>query len=266
VELSPEERLRIYEEEKARIEAEGPQKPTLKAQTTLSRRLVRIGIFVASGVVTMAIGAWFGLQQYRLSQLKTKLDESIGRDLGLTETILKTETESTKITYAEIFDLCDKSIQALTNLIVELRGVYPDVPFRFKEELIGYLNAENEFVRSKRDFYRKSLNQSSAWESLAEHVKDTPSNSYGWDYYHDRTRRLRAEVVKAAEEMAGSTDAFWDTYQKVAKEEASIVGKARTAGVRFEPIFGKFAEGNKKAVDSAKENTQSLIAALIKSR
>jgi hypothetical protein len=221
---------------------------------------------VASGVAVIAIAVWFGLQQYRLSQLKAKLDESIGRDLGLTETILKTETESTKMTYAELFDLCDKSIQARTNLIVELRGVYPDIPFRFKEDLIGYLNAENEFVRSKRDFYRKALSQSSAWDSLVEQVKDTPSSSYGWDYYQDRTRKLRAEVMKAAEEMSGSSDAFWDTYQKVAKEEVSIVGKARAAGIRFEPIFAKFAEGNKKAADSAKDNTQSLIAALVKSR
>jgi len=57
---------------------------------------------------------------------------------------------SPSITYKEIFGLCDKSIESRTNLIIELRGLYPNIKYDLKEKLVDFLNSENELVRSKR--------------------------------------------------------------------------------------------------------------------
>lgn len=78
----------------------------------------------------------------KISSLYSKLEEAVGKDAGYTETIIKVEAEASSMTYKELFDLCEKSIEGRTNLIVELRGLYPEIKSELKEKLIDFLNAE----------------------------------------------------------------------------------------------------------------------------
>jgi hypothetical protein len=162
MDLSQEERRAIYAEEKARIEQEAPQ----PAANRLPHPKAIVWTICALAAVAGA--STLGYQQYRLHEVKQKLGEAIGKDLGLTETILKVESESSKITFAELFELCNKSVDGRTNLIVELRGLHPEMDYALKEQLIKYLNAENEFVRSKREFYAKVMQASSASETYVQ--------------------------------------------------------------------------------------------------
>src|SRR5579871_6443730 len=114
-ELTPEERRQIYEEEKAQLESEHAAEPAKARQPHVSRKLL---ISILCSILLLGAAVSIGYHQYRLSGLKQKLGEAIGKDLGLTETILRVESESSKITYGEFFELCNKSVENRTNLVV----------------------------------------------------------------------------------------------------------------------------------------------------
>lgn len=252
-ELTPEERQRIYEEEKARRETGQP------APVGQKKPFPR-GILISALCTILVLGGAGKLayNQYRLHGLKQKLGEAIGKDLGLTETILKIETESSEITYEEIFDLCNKSVENRTNLIVELRGLYPEMDYQLKTRLVEYLSAENDFVRAKRNFYRKIVGQLTAARLYLEELGDRPTSVYGWALYRDRLRQLREEAIKAAREAEESADEFLKLYENMAIQEQAIAKEAQAAGLRFEPIFQKHAGGNQNRAEEVKQGAQRL--------
>jgi hypothetical protein len=92
-ELTPEERRCIYEEEKLRIEAG-------HSLHKLTTQRVVISVFCTLAVIGVVGG--LGYRQYRMHELRQKLGEAIGRDQGLTETILRVESESSKITFGDV--------------------------------------------------------------------------------------------------------------------------------------------------------------------
>lgn len=194
--LSPEERKQIYEEEKQRLEANPPQEAPTTARLTLKRPIV----WAACALIVVIGAAIFAFHEYRLHEINQALGAAIGKDQGLTETILKVESDSSKITFAELFELCNKSVEGRTNLIVELRGLHPEMDYELKERLIAYLNAENDFVRAKREFYSKVMQGSSATNMYLEHIRNPPSSIYGWEFFNDQVRQLRQKVLEAASE------------------------------------------------------------------
>jgi len=64
-----------------------------------------------SFIILGILGGYYGYNTYKLSELKKNLEVSLGKDNGYTETILKIETESSNMTFQELFNLCDKSIE-----------------------------------------------------------------------------------------------------------------------------------------------------------
>jgi hypothetical protein len=220
----------------------------------------------ATGVVVLLLvvsGAVVVVQHLkRDSEIKAKLEEAIGRDAGYTETILKLESDSSHITFGEFFSLCDKSVEERTNLIVELRGLYPSVNNATKENLIDFLNAENDAVRSKRDLYRRKMQLSSAMDTFTEAVRDRPSSEYAWDYYREHVARVRREVSDAAKELQGSAAGYAESYQKSLKLEAAVAQSASQLGVRFKPIFKQFDVSNATQGKEAGDFATQVLAKL----
>ncbi len=205
-ELSPEERKRIYEEERARIEGGRPRRKL---------RSSRVALTTICTLVLVVSAAGLAYHEHRMHLLKQRLGDAIGLDLGLTETILSTHSESSKITFGEIFGLCNKSVETRTSLIIELRGLYPELDYGLKTRLIQYLSAENEFVRAMRDYYKDEMEFSTAMDSYIEGLKETPSSEYGLDFYHDRVRQLKARSLDSAGEAQRSADDFLMAYDKM---------------------------------------------------
>src|SRR5688500_14510095 len=58
--------------------------------------------------VAVAVGSY---KYYKNAEYKEKLNSAMARDAAYAETILKIESDSSNITYAELFSLCDKSIE-----------------------------------------------------------------------------------------------------------------------------------------------------------
>jgi tetratricopeptide (TPR) repeat protein len=242
-ELTPEQRKQIYDEEKQR----------LSATARWRRHLPRILVAASTALIVLVGGGWFAFHAYQVHLLKQKLAEAIGKDLGLTETILKVESDSSKMTYAELFDLCNKSVEGRTNLIVELRGLYPEMDYGLKNKLVEYLNAENEFVRSKRDFYRRSMELSSAQDAYLEAIKDFPTSSYGWDFYNHQKQQYRDKVIEAARQAEQSADEFLKAYENMGNAEPKLGKEIQAVGMRFTPIFQKYAKDNQKPAQDTKK-------------
>lgn len=216
---------------------------------------------IISGTALLFLLVWggFTIQQHfkRQSAIKAKLEEAIGRDAGYTETILKMEKDSGHITYAEFFELCNKSTDERTNLIVELRGLYPSINSATKDKLIDFLNAENDAIRAKRDLYRRKMLLSSAMESALEAAKDRPDSEYGWQYYRQRLTRAKDEAVEAAKNLQESGGAFITSYDNALKMEKNVAEAASRSGIRFKPAFKEYDQSNrdraKESIDAAEQ-------------
>jgi len=221
-------------------------------------RRIRLTTYIVVLALLGVLAVKYAQESYKMSVLQSKLEEAIGKDAGFTETILKVEAESPNITFKEMFDLCDKSIDGRTHLIIELRGLYPGIRSALRDRLIEFLNAENELVRSKRAFYQKRLKMATTLELLQDRLKDQPLSTYGWDYYLSRITSLNSELVKASAEMADTAEEYSRTYGKLVEQESSVARESGAAGIRFQQIFKKYEESNGQLVEDAKRTAEAL--------
>jgi len=209
----------------------------------------RIAVSSATAVAVVLLTwtrIWGREHLKRQWEIKARLEEAIGRDAGYTETILKMEKDSHHITYGEFFELCDKSVNERTNLVVELRGLYPSISNTMKDRLIDFLNAENDAIRSKRELYRKEMLFSTAMEGLTDAYKDRPTSDYGWDFHRERIGRAKQEMTDAAKEVQTSAESFVDAYQKTMKLESEMSDAAADSGIRFKSTFREYDQSNEK--------------------
>ncbi len=167
---------------------------------------------------------------------------------------------SSKITYAEFFELCNKSVENRTNLIVELRGLYPGMDYHLKTRLIEYLSSENEFVRAKRDLYRKSMEESSAAKSYVELMTNSPLDG---NAYANALGTSMAKFTAAVTAAVQSADEFLKAYENMAKDETAIAREAQAAGLRFDPIFQQNAQGNRKRAEDTKQAAKGFATCLL---
>ncbi len=250
-ELTSEERQRIYEEEKAR--REGSQSPAPAARVLLSRNLLISALCIA--MLLCGIG-FLVYRAYRVHDLKQRLGEVIGRDQALMETVLKAENDAPHMSYREFLALCNRSIESRTDFIVELRGLYPEIDYAMKDRLIDYLNAENEFVRAKRDEYQKSMELISAVGLQMELVMNVPSSPYAWGFHNDRIGRSKQRVLEAAFEAEKSGDELLRVYERMAAKESSMAQEAQNAGLRFDLVCRRHAKRIRESVETTKKTVE----------
>ena len=225
----------------------------------LKRRRWPIIVAIAVLVVALGItGFLVGSSYLATARLNEKLEEAVGRDSGYTETILKIEAESGSITYAELFSICEKSIADRTNIIVELRGLYPDIDSKLKTSLVEHLAAENELIRQKMGFYRKQMRFSGALESYTDHLANPPSSYYGWEYYQTRLTKLKSETTEAAAEMVREGTQFVETYETLVDREKTLAEQMDRAGLRFVQVFDQYKTQNVEKAQEAIKTVQSL--------
>jgi len=218
---------------------------------------------ILTAIVCVAIIAGFaGIlvhQTYRYSAMKGKLQEAISKDAGYTETLLRIESESSHMTFGELFQLCDRSIEGRTSLIIELRGLYPTLPATLKEELIVYLNAENEFARAKRGFYLRQMQYSSAVDLYEQAVEEVPVSSYGADFYRTNTARRKRDTNDASAELQSSAESFLESYSKVLRTEDAMARAASGSGIRFASIFKLYERENRTTATNIQQYASAAL-------
>jgi hypothetical protein len=216
---------------------------------------------LVGGLTLIVLAAGFYINhRIKMSNLNEKLQSAIGKDQGITETILKIENESSSMSFSELFELCDKSVKERTDMLIDLRGLSPDLQSTLKDSLIEFLSEENELVRNKSQSYRKYLNVSTGSDRYDEILRDWRTSSYYMsDYYHKEIAEKLYELIKDAGDMKSNVQAFIDKFKILAKKEKSLADLMREEGLRFEPLFTKYQESNLKYMNNSMEYANLII-------
>lgn len=218
--------------------------------------ITAIAIVIASVIV-----GYFVNRQMKGSAINGKLEEALGKDAGYTETIIKAGVEPTGLSYDQLFELCDRSIEERTNLIVELRGNYPEIRQDLKSTLISFLNSENDLIRQKSRLYHTELAFSLALDSFKDAKKEYDSASTFSslrDYYSERLRTKITELEDAVYTMSGNSILFVSAYESSVKEELLLKRAMGEEGLHFVELLQKNKRSN---LEQSRNRVQALVNA-----
>ena len=228
---------------------------------------------VFAGVLALAPLA---RKQYRVYALRERLQEAIARDAGYTETILKIEKDAPAVTYQEVFDLCDKSVSKRTDLISEVRGLYPDLDTAAKQKVIDYLNAVNGFVRCKKAFFAAHFKLSKMLDTKAQYLRrsdeyhaslesdirrrDTDSgfaHLNAWKALIREGSQFESQIPSSRAEVVSTADAYTEACNELADIESESEKALRLASIPFKPIFRAY---HRRSVEDAQKQKQKAQA------
>lgn len=202
----------------------------------------KIIIIIVVIVVAAIPGYYFVNKKIINSKLNEQLQAAIGRDQGLTEMILRTPSET--ISYRELFELCEKSVNGRNELLIELRGLYPDIQNKLRDSLADFLSLENELVRLRSLTSRKAMKLNTAAKYIEE-LRQSANNSY---YLADMyTRKMNSEYeegLKLKQEMERELAEFTYKYQMLLSKEGNLGKMMQSEGLRFLPIYSKYKSVN----------------------
>ncbi len=219
------------------------QNPLRKTSKYIHLTAVILGI-----IVLLIVFCPVGYRYYKIAQLKTKLEEVMEKDAAYMETVLKLETDSPNITYKEAFDLCDSSVEDRNKLIIELRALYPDIEYELKDDIINFLNAENELTRAKKSVYQRSLDLGVILDVSDEALAEIKSGITIFEvpYYREKLKKLQSELQTLKEENITAMSEYIETYQKLLKQEEDLAKKMQKENIRFRRVFKQYEEQNIK--------------------
>ena len=201
-------------------------------------------IFSAIAIILVASGFYVN-HKITISKFNEKLQKTILKDQGLTETILKIEKESSSISYRELFELCDKSVKDRTDIIVDLRGLSSEIESSLKDSLIEFFNAENELIRSKSQAYRKSMSLSSDLKYYKEEeARWIKADLYVKDIYRSTMRSKLHEILEEATGLKENVQTFINQFNLLTKMEDEIDKLMKSEDLKFNPIFKKYSSAN----------------------
>jgi hypothetical protein len=99
---------------------------------------------------------------------------------------------------------------------------------------------------------------STAMSLFTDHASDVPTNSYGWDFYSTRLRKLRTEVSEKATELVAEAQGFRSAYKKLLETERGLATEMTAEGIRFRSIVNEYEEANIKLSDDAVKSAEKL--------
>jgi len=203
-------------------------------------------------VLLTIIGTEAGLtinKRIKIFNLNEMLQQIVGKDQSLTEAILKIESGSTSINYEELIDLCDKSVGERTKMVVELRGLYPNMENQLRDSVTEFLNNENELVRSKSRAYSRNMNLSNNFELYLGYNNDYTYNEHSYDHYKAHCRELEREMTAGASDMLVNLQNFKSNYSLLINSESNLAALMKKEGLNFIPVFDKYKQANLQYVD-----------------
>jgi len=215
-------------------------------------------ILISTGLIVLVLLSVFYINhRMKLADLNEKLTETIGKDQGLMEIILK--IPGSEITYGEIFELCDKSVNDRIELIITLRGLYPNMKSDLKDSLIDFLSIENELVRDVKQYSRREMNIKGEVERVSKLRNNYNSDSYYAEYEYSTIQSGMKEIKDDAISALSSTLSFKEKYDDLVSKENNLSKQMAKAGLRFILIFDKYKTANIDGADGVIANCQKLL-------
>lgn len=192
--------------------------------------IVTLVVIVTSLTIGIPTYSYIKKQQ-KETELNEKLQSNLGKDQGMTELILR--NISGTISYKELFESCEKSIKDRSDLIVELRGLYPNMPSELRDSLSDFLDVENELMRLMSMSARKQLN--------ASNISEEPRHQYSFYYTDYDTNPDKWErYTKEADEMYEFNDKISIKYSIMIQKEKGLDKIMKKSKLRFISIYPKY--------------------------
>jgi len=219
----------------------------------MTNKLVKIIAIVLVFIVLAVVTGLYVNQRMKVADLNEKLTQTIGKDQGLMEIILK--IPGSEITYGEVFDLCDKSVNDRIELIITLRGLYPNMKSNLKDSLIDFLSIENELVRDVKQYARREMNIKDKVESI-ERLRNSEYSYYYNSSIQSDLNELKDDAIRGL----SSALSFKDKYEDLVNKEIGLSKQMNKAGLRFILIFDKYKTANIEGADQVIANCQKWVS------
>ena len=206
-------------------------------------KIIKIVFIIIVFIALAIMSILYVKHKMRASDLNEKLSVTIGKDEGLMEIILK--IPGSEITYGEVFELCDKSVNDRIQLIIDLRGLYPDMKSDLKDTLIDFLSIENEMVRDVKQSSRRQMNVKNKFERISN-----LRNSEYSEYYYST---IQSEIKEVKEDLItelSSSISFKDKYEELIEKENRLSNQMNKAGLRFILLYEKYKSANLEMADN----------------
>ncbi len=219
----------------------------------MTNKWVKIIAVIVVFIVLACLTVLFVNQRMKVADLNEKLTQTIGKDQGLMEIILK--IPGSEITYGEVFELCDKSVNDRIQLIIELRGLYPNMKSTLKDSLIDFLSIENELVRDVKQYSRRQMNIG----SKLEHISRLNNSEYSY-YYNSTIQSDFKELKEDAISGLSSALSFKEKYDNLVNKEIGLSKQMNKADLRFILIFDKYKTANIERADQVITSCQKWVS------
>ncbi len=200
-------------------------------------------IIIVAVIIAVGVPAYYLINKRVINnKINEKLQLVISKDQGLTEMILRLANES--ITYGEVFEMCEKSVNSRTELLIELRGIYPDVQNKLRDSMAEFLSNENELIRIRSMASNRAMKLSTQLEYVKKLRENAGESYYYNEYYNKKADDEIDEMLKLKEEMSEYVKDFNNKYNSMTVRESILGNMMKAEGIRFVPIFAKYKEAN----------------------
>lgn len=185
-----------------------------------------------------------GCESAEEKEMRSKLPGLAQKASSNLELVMKGD-QSESITWKEMFDTCDKTVKALEDIKIELKGLSPGVEYAPRAELLSYLDLSIEIVRQKNSLYRNIFEVSNALDRAKRYD--------GSSEYEIKAKFEAIDEAKQALQKANEGAAKLETmYQNGLTKEAYIASLFSEKGMPFEKILEKYQESNRKLIENNK--------------
>lgn len=218
----------------------------------MTSKTVKIVAGVAVIIVVGVVTAFYVNHRMKIKDMNEKLLGVIDKDQGSMEITLKIPGSETS--YDEAFSLCDKCLNDRIELIINLRGINPDMKSELKDSITDFLSLENELVRDLKLMYSQDMELHTKIESITRLI----NSDYSYLYKSD----IRSDIDEAkdlATQGLRSVSSFKEKYATLMRNEANIAKQMDKASLRFTQIFGKYQTGNFAFTDMLTTGCQGVL-------
>ena len=212
----------------------------------------KVVMLICLVVIAFGIGipSYHYYQNYQKEQeLNEKLQKSLGKDQGMTELILR-NIQGT-VTYGELFESCEKSVKDRSDIIIDLRGLYPNMDNELRDSLADFLDMENELMRLMSLSARKEMERNS--------ISDEPRRQYTSDYYnYDSNPDKYTRLSEAEEKMYNYNDGVNIKYNLLIQMEKDLSLVMKKFNMRFVLIYPKYVDILENQFPTKKQHEEAL--------
>ncbi len=208
-------------------------------------------------LVLLIIGGYIGFKIYSDRQYLEAVAPHIKNTSLRVSNAARFETESSKVTYKELFERLDGDVAEVEKRLLEIQTISTPATKEKTDLIASYLKASQEFLRALASKYRKQLAATSAIEWAKQRDSDFWNESSYNAYALKAARSAREEKLKAVEEYQKASYEVAETLTYLADARGKITALATSDALVADGVIDQLKKQNPtKAEDEEQKVAQ----------